>query len=338
MNSEPRLFRINPPSKESQSITEVDFAQLGFQERRDIQEWVSANPGILEDELLIVGKEFSGFDKTNERLDLLAVDSDGKVVVIELKRDDSGADAHWQAIKYASYLHHASAGDFIRMLSEHEGIPQDTAENKLQQHLGADDLNALNHDQRIILASHRFAPEVTSAAIWLNQKAQGENLITCIKLTPYQDASTKSLYVRANTIIPVPGIDDYVIKVGDESPAGGDGTSLTNPTSLQLVFERNRTNEVTRFLRRVGALAVDGLPAEIKPDRSSRWAGQINQNWRYYHLWYSRLPWTNWGVSFQVNLYRDQEGLGNSWGADVGLKHSEPGIERNLANISVHDD
>ena len=87
----------------------------------------------------------------NERLDLLAVDSDGKVVVIELKRDDSGADAHWQAIKYASYLHHASAGDFIRMLSEHEGIPQDTAENKLQQHLGADDLNALNHDQRIIL-------------------------------------------------------------------------------------------------------------------------------------------------------------------------------------------
>ena len=84
MNSEPRLFRINPQSKESQSITEVDFAQLGFQERRDIQEWVSANPGILEDELLIVGKEFSGFDKTNERLDLLAVDSDGKVVVIEL--------------------------------------------------------------------------------------------------------------------------------------------------------------------------------------------------------------------------------------------------------------
>ena len=163
-------------------------------------------------------------------------------------------------------------------------------------------------------------------------------MITCIKLTPYQDASTKSLYVQANTIIPVPGIDDYVIKVGDESPAGGDGTSLTNPTSLQLVFERNRTDEVTRFLRRVGALAVDGLPAEIKPDRSSRWAGQINQNWRYYHLWYSRLPWTNWGVSFRVNLYRDQEGLGNSWRADVGLKHSEPGIERNLANISVHDD
>ena len=31
----------------------------------------------------------------------------------------------------------------------------------------------LNNDQRIILASHRFAPEVTSAALWLNEKAPG---------------------------------------------------------------------------------------------------------------------------------------------------------------------
>ena len=53
------------------------------------------------------------------------------------------------------------------------------------QHLGADDLNALNNDQRIMLASHRFAPEVTSAALWLNEKVTGEDLITCVTLTPY---------------------------------------------------------------------------------------------------------------------------------------------------------
>ena len=34
---------------------------------------------ILGDDLLIVGKEFSGFDRTDERLDLLAVDTDGKI-------------------------------------------------------------------------------------------------------------------------------------------------------------------------------------------------------------------------------------------------------------------
>ena len=99
MSGEPQLFRIDPESKESERVAEIDFSQLGLQERRDIQEWVAANPSILGDDLLIIGKEFAGFDRTNERLDLLAVDSEGKLVIIELKRDDTGADAHWQAIK-----------------------------------------------------------------------------------------------------------------------------------------------------------------------------------------------------------------------------------------------
>ena len=90
MSAEPQLFRINPERRESERIEEANFAQLGLQERRDIQEWVAANPGILGEDLLIIGKEFSGFDKTNERLDLLAVDEYGKLVVIELKRDDTG--------------------------------------------------------------------------------------------------------------------------------------------------------------------------------------------------------------------------------------------------------
>ena len=50
-------------------MQEIEFAELGFQERRDIQEWVAKNPSILGDKLLIIGKEFSGFDRTNERLD-----------------------------------------------------------------------------------------------------------------------------------------------------------------------------------------------------------------------------------------------------------------------------
>lgn len=187
MSADPQLFRIEPSAGESTKMQEVDFARLGFQERRDIQEWVAANPGILGDDLLIIGKEFAGFDLTNERLDLLAVDQDGRLVVIELKRDDTGADAHWQAIKYASYLRRASVEHIVGMLAKYRELSKEDAANMLMQHLGADDLNALNNDQRIILASHRFAPEVTSAALWLNERDRGDNLITCIQLIPYQD-------------------------------------------------------------------------------------------------------------------------------------------------------
>ena len=42
MSGEPQLFRVNPESRESDRIEEVDFGRLGFQERRDIQEWVAS--------------------------------------------------------------------------------------------------------------------------------------------------------------------------------------------------------------------------------------------------------------------------------------------------------
>ena len=211
MSNEPTLFRVDPQSKGSAQVDEVDFTVLGLKERCDIQEWVAKNPSILGDDLLVVSKEFSGFDRTNERLDLLAVDTEGTLVIIELKRDDTGADAHWQAVKYASYLHVATAADIVEMLAKHADASEDDARDQLVQHIGGDDLGALNRKQRIILASHRFAPEVTSAVLWLNENSISENLITCITLTPYRDTSTDALYVQANTIIPVPGAESYMV-------------------------------------------------------------------------------------------------------------------------------
>ena len=341
MSADPQLFRIDPDSRESEAMSEVDFAQLGFQERRDIQEWVAAKPDILDEGLLIIGKEFSGFDRTNERLDLLAVDKDGKLVVIELKRDDTGADAHWQAIKYASYLHRASEGDIVAMLAAHEGVSEEDARDKLLLHLNADDFNGLNTDQRIILASHRFAPQVTSAALWLNEKASGDNLITCIQLTPYRDRETGSLYVQANTIIPVPGIEDYVIGVGDSSNGGRE--VVRGSSSLAQTFARNRNDDVTRFLREVAELAVKQLPGDVKPDRTSKWAG--NGGWtgsgrRHYHLWYKHPPWGNWDMSYFVNLF-DKGEASVTWRADVGLLYWNSSIEQlenKLATLQVYDD
>ena len=292
MSGEPQLFRVDPQSRESERIEEVDFRKLGFQERRDIQEWVAANPGILSEDLLIISKEFSGFDRTNERLDLLAVDPYGKLVVIELKRDDTGANAHWQAIKYASYLQHATAEQIAAMLSDYKKAPPEDAWEELVQHLGGDDLNTLNNDQRIILASHRFAPEVTSAAVWLNSKAQCEDLITCITLTPYRDANTDSLYLQATTIIPVPGMEDYVVGIGGNSK---------HTASLKRTAQRNRDDEITAFARKVGQLALQGLPDNVRPNKRSRWA-EGSPDVRHYRFWYSRDPWRKADLYYAITF------------------------------------
>ena len=219
MSPTPQLFRVDSEKKQSKVVQEVDFSTLGLQERYDIQEWVAAYPGILGDDLLIVAKEFSDFNKTRERLDLLAVDRNGRLVIIELKRDDSGADAHWQAIKYASYLDRITPNEISRMLASYTLCSEEEAAEIIQDHIGADDIEVLNNDQRIMLVSHRFATEVTSAALWLNGQTN-KDLITCIQLTPYQDVEAGTLYLLANTIIPVLGAEAYRVQVGGEGSFG----------------------------------------------------------------------------------------------------------------------
>ncbi len=333
MSGEPQLFRVDPKTQHSDQIEEVDFTQLGLRERQHIQEWIAANPGILGDDLLIIGKEFSDFDRTNERLDLLAVDFTGRLVIIELKRDDTGADAHWQAIKYASYFTRTSADAIVGMAAEYLQESREEAFSRLLKHLNSDDLNALNNDQRIILASHRFAPEVTSAALWLNQKVPGKDLITCVKLTPFRDAQTESLYVQASTIIPVPGIDDYLVGVGQSQQLEIKRGSNSFATNLQKAYDKNKDDEVTHFFRNVGQLAIKGLPDGIRPDRTSRWGGAHGWGGRYYHLWYRHDPWSNWGLSYQIDLHPQEDGL--YWWANVYFGYRE-GIESLLEGIVVH--
>ena len=334
MSSEPQLFRVNPESRKTDKIEEVDFSRLGLKEVKDIQEWVAANPSILGEDLLIIGKEFRGFDLTNERLDLLAVDSDGRLVIIELKRDDTGANVHWQAIKYASYLRRATAEQIVGVLAEYKNVSPEDAWEELAQHLDADDLNALNNDQRIILASHRFAPEVTSAALWLNDKAHGEDLITCVTLTPYQDADTGSLYIQAATIIPVPGEEDYVIGI-DSNSQNSKGTSGSSfAANLKKTFQRNRSDEVTPFVKRVGQLTLQELPDKIRPTRVGKWAAGW-PDFRYYNLWYAKPPWRNHLLCYRVTL-RPRET--DTWLAIVRFKDERKLVLPRLESVQIHAD
>ena len=336
------LFRIDTSTQESEAVKEVDFAELGLRERSDIQEWVAGHPGILGEDLLIIAKEFSGFDKTSERPDLLAVDSDGSLVVIELKRDDSGADAYWQAIKYASYLGRASVTQVIDILADYANVSKEEAQDRLLEHLGTGGLDSLNNNQRIILASHRFAPEVTSAALWLNGKVQGVSLITCVQLTPYRDEKVSSLYLQSNTIIPLPGEEDYVVQIGSRKI---EVSSSSFADKLNKTYARNQDDEVSRFLRKAADLALRDLQGNVKPDKSSRWAGGwASGAWdhRYYRVWYNRVPWLNWGMSYGMRLYRPEDDSGR-WRVDVGLEYYyasdelKAELDDRIAGLNLHE-
>ena len=97
------MFKIDKSTNRITRLQNKRFSELGFSERNHLQEWLANQPDAFGEELLIIQKEFDGFDDTRERLDLLALDKDGNLVIIENKLDDTGRDVVWQALKYASY-------------------------------------------------------------------------------------------------------------------------------------------------------------------------------------------------------------------------------------------
>jgi len=63
------MFIIDENNNAATAVAPQTFAGLGFRERDHLQEWIAKNPAMLgeEDGLLIIQKEFAGFDETRER-------------------------------------------------------------------------------------------------------------------------------------------------------------------------------------------------------------------------------------------------------------------------------
>src|SRR5438105_3907093 len=106
-NTPPRpaslLFRLPTGSLTGapEPLAPGSFEDFGLLEVSHIERWIEKRPDVLGEPLLVITTEFAGFDKTKERLDLLALDITGRLVVVELKRDTSGPRQDLQALRYA---------------------------------------------------------------------------------------------------------------------------------------------------------------------------------------------------------------------------------------------
>jgi hypothetical protein len=187
------------------------FSELGFTERAHLQEWIAKNPNILGEDLLIIQKEFDGFNDTNERLDLLALDKDGNLVIIENKLDDTGRDVVWQALKYTSYCSTLTTQQIIKIHQSYldRNTSGEDAKASIMDFLGIeneDDLILNNEDQRIMFVANNYRKEVTSTVLWL---LKHDIQIQCFKATPY--SMGEDLFLQVEQIIPVPEIQEFMI-------------------------------------------------------------------------------------------------------------------------------
>src|SRR5690625_5407039 len=156
------MFIIDKDKNRINELEQKTFSKLGFREREHLQEWIANNPEALGEELLIIQKEFNGFNDTNERLDLLAVDKEGNLVIIENKLDDSGRDVTWQALKYASYCSSLSKDEIRSIFQEYLG-KRESAEEILSEFLEKEDFTEVQLNQgttqRIMMVAASFRKE-----------------------------------------------------------------------------------------------------------------------------------------------------------------------------------
>jgi hypothetical protein len=189
----------------------TDFSSNDILERQNIESWVMKHPELLGEELLIITNEYDRFDKTKERLDLLALDKDGKLVIIELKRDDSGKYVDLQAIKYAAYCSTLTLDDIVplrnKFVSKYKQVTIEDTKKELLEFVGTD-FEELDDKPRIMLVSKDFKPEVTASVLWLRKF---ELDISCIKLTPYKIDNDR-IGIVSSILIPLPEAEEFIVK------------------------------------------------------------------------------------------------------------------------------
>ena len=84
-----------------------------------LQDALKANPDPLEEGLFIIATEFGDWEGSGRRIDLLALDDKARLVVIELKRSQTGGHAELQAIRYAAMVSNMTQDRIIHAHSDY---------------------------------------------------------------------------------------------------------------------------------------------------------------------------------------------------------------------------
>ena len=155
------------------------------------------------------------WQESRKRLDLLAIDQSGNLVVIEIKRDNDGFHMDLQAIRYASMLslmtYDNAINTYTRYL-EKQNKDITTAQKIINDFINYNEEEDFEFakDIRIILVNNHYSKELTSSVLWLRKKGID---ITCLQFTPYKNEEDRDILLDIDIIIPLREANDYMIAI-----------------------------------------------------------------------------------------------------------------------------
>lgn len=304
----------------------VSLADAGLRERDDLQEWVLARPEILGPDVMVVAFEFDRWqdsrgDRQRDRLDVLGLDADGRLVLAELKRDKAPDTVEMQAIKYAAMASRFTEPDLVtyhaRFLSSRGelAVSEDEARTLLLEHAGELDLDQLRQP-RIVLVAGAFMPSTSATVVWLSEMGLD---ITLQRVQAYRTGEAKVI-VTVSQLFPVPDVEDFTI-----SPQRAEAAA----TQTRRRGKRERSTVVR--LARAGTLP-EGTVLTMQPVQIDAEARESIKEWIAEDPSRGRATWSN-VARHPLRWEYDGQDYRPSSIAQTALREAA-GIERSLRGPS----
>ncbi|HTF71876.1 MAG TPA: endonuclease NucS domain-containing protein [Edaphobacter sp.] len=257
------IYSVGANLKDLERIDAGNFINLNIWERTHIQEWIRKNPQILGEEFLIVSMEFDRFVSSSDRLDLLALDREGNLVVIELKRDPLSGFADLQALRYAAMVSSMTleklAPYYLAYLKRYcdREVSITEATSEMRAFVDDDAFTQLSSSPRIVLCSENFSQEITTTVLWLRQS----NIdIRCVQIIPYKH--NESILIVPKVLIPLNEAKQYLIDIKTKEVSVENSIKARKRRAMQVILENNLLKEGDRISLQ------NALPTWVKYDEN----------------------------------------------------------------------
>lgn len=194
----------------------ISLDEAGLREREHLQEWVVSNPEVIGEDVLVVAIEFGTWvthtgAPERDRLDILGLDANGRLVVVELKRGPAPDAVDMQAIKYAAM---ASRFDPDELASAHaaflrsrgEELSEAEALERLESHTGYTMDTESLRTPRIVLMASSFPPTVTATVVWLSEMGVD---IALVQFQAYR--AGEKVLVSVSNLYPVRDVEEFTV-------------------------------------------------------------------------------------------------------------------------------
>ncbi|WP_275286089.1 endonuclease NucS domain-containing protein [Halomonas elongata] len=146
----------------------------GLADEGQLEEQIMQDVSILNRDWLLIGRQVrTGFDKL---IDLLAIDANGTVIIIELKRDKTPRDVVAQAIDYASWVVTLADYQLIEIyqaFAERYQRPHASLEDAFEAKFGITlDRVTLNENHQLVVVATQLDASSERIINYLNEHAQ----------------------------------------------------------------------------------------------------------------------------------------------------------------------